>query len=42
MNIYICVLEGTAKALTKSYDDGRLQNECLVDIFDRNGIRGTK
>ncbi len=41
MNVYSCFPEGTAKALTMSYDDGRLQDERLVDIFNRNGIKGT-
>lgn len=41
MKVYTCFPEGKTKALTMSYDDGRLQDERLVDIFNRNGIKGT-
>ena len=41
MNVYVCFPEGKAKALTMSYDDGKRQDERLVEIFDRYGIRGT-
>ena len=41
MKIYICFPQGKAKALTMSYDDGRQQDERLVEIFNRYGIRGT-
>lgn len=41
MNVYVCFPEGKAKALTMSYDDGKIQDERLVEIFDRYGIRGT-
>ena len=41
MKIYTCFPEGKAKALTMSYDDGRLQDERLVEIFNKYGIRGT-
>ena len=41
MKIYTCFPQGKAKALTMSYDDGKLQDERLVDIFNRCGIRGT-
>lgn len=41
MNVYTCFPEGKAKALTMSYDDGLAQDERLVEIFDRYGIRGT-
>lgn len=41
MKVYTCFPEGRAKALTMSYDDGRLQDERLVEIFNKNGIKGT-
>lgn len=33
--------EGKTKALTMSYDDGPLSDRRLVEIFNKNGIRGT-
>ena len=39
--IYCCFPGGRHKALTMSYDDGKLQDRRLVDIFNRHGIRGT-
>ncbi len=41
MKIYVCFPEGKAKALTMSYDDGKVTDERLVEIFNKNGIRGT-
>ena len=41
MKVYICFPEGKAKALTMSYDDGKVQDERLVEIFNRYGIKGT-
>ena len=41
MKVYTCFPEGKAKALTMSYDDGKLQDERLVAIFNRYGIKGT-
>lgn len=41
MKVYTCFPEGKTKALTMSYDDGKIQDERLIDIFDRYGIRGT-
>lgn len=41
MKVYVCFPEGKAKALTMSYDDGKLQDERLVEIFNKNGIKGT-
>lgn len=35
MKIYTCFPHGKTKALTMSYDDGRLQDERLVGIFNR-------
>ncbi len=39
--VYCCFPGGKHKALTMSYDDGRTADRRLVDIFNRNGIRGT-
>lgn len=39
--IYVCYPGGRFKALTMSYDDGRKADRRLVDIFNRNGIKGT-
>ena len=41
MNIYYCFPQGKAKALTMSYDDGKVQDRKLVSIFNRYGIKGT-
>ena len=41
MKVYICFPEGKAKALTMSYDDGKIQDERLIEIFNRYGIKGT-
>lgn len=41
MKVYICFPEGKAKALTMSYDDGKIQDERLVGIFNQYGIKGT-
>lgn len=41
MNVYVCFPEGKAKALTMSYDDGKVQDERLVGIFNQYGIKGT-
>lgn len=39
--IYTCFPGGKHKVLTMSYDDGRLEDRCLVELFNRYGIRGT-
>lgn len=39
--VYLCFPEGKHKALTMSYDDGKLADRRLVDIFNKNGIKGT-
>ena len=39
--IYCCYPGGKHKALTMSYDDGRIQDRRLVGIFNEYGIRGT-
>ncbi len=41
MKIYTCFPGGKAKALTMSYDDGKDTDERLLEIFNKNGIRGT-
>ena len=33
MKVYVCFPEGKAKALTMSYDDGKIQDERLVFQF---------
>jgi peptidoglycan/xylan/chitin deacetylase (PgdA/CDA1 family) len=40
-NIYKCFPEGKHKVLTLSYDDGKGADRRLVDIFNKNGIKGT-
>ncbi|WP_349671227.1 polysaccharide deacetylase family protein [Lacrimispora sp.] len=40
-NIYICYPEGKHKALTMSYDDGRLEDRRLTQLFNQYGIKGT-
>jgi len=41
MKVYVCFPEGKAKALTMSYDDGKIQDERLIGIFNKYGIKGT-
>lgn len=41
MYIYVSFPQGKTKALTMSYDDGQPQDERLLQIFNRNGIKGT-
>lgn len=41
MKVYVTFPGGKAKALTMSYDDGKIQDERLVSIFNRYGIKGT-
>ena len=41
MKIYTCFPQGKTKALTMSYDDGKVQDERLVGIFNQYGIKGT-
>lgn len=40
-NIYTCFPEGKHKVLTMSYDDGKQEDRQLVEIFNKNGIKGT-
>lgn len=39
--IYCCFPEGKHKVLTMSYDDGKIEDKRLVEIFNQNGIKGT-
>ncbi|MBR6029340.1 MAG: polysaccharide deacetylase family protein [Clostridia bacterium] len=39
--VYYCFPGGKHKALTLSYDDGRIQDRKLVEIFNRYGLRAT-
>jgi len=39
--VYCCYPGGKFKALTMSYDDGRIYDRRLIQIFNENGIRGT-
>ena len=39
--IYTCFPGGKHKVLTMSYDDGRLEDRRLVELFNCYGIRGT-
>lgn len=41
MKVYICFPEGKAKALTMSYDDGKMEDIRLLEIFNKYGIKGT-
>lgn len=40
-SIHICFPKGKFKALTFSYDDGRIQDRRLVDLFNRYQLKGT-
>lgn len=39
--VYTCFPGGKHKALTMSYDDGRIEDRRLVEMFNEYGIRGT-
>lgn len=39
--IYTCFPGGKHKVLTMSYDDGRIFDKRLVELFNQNGIKGT-
>lgn len=39
--IFTCFPEGKHKVLTLSYDDGKLADRRLVEIFNKNGLKGT-
>ena len=38
MKVYTCFPGGKAKALTMSYDDGKLEDIRLLEIFNKYGI----
>jgi peptidoglycan/xylan/chitin deacetylase (PgdA/CDA1 family) len=40
-NVFKCFPEGKFKVLTMSYDDGKAADRRLVEIFNKNGIKGT-
>jgi peptidoglycan/xylan/chitin deacetylase (PgdA/CDA1 family) len=39
--IYACFPGGKHKVLTMSYDDGKHEDRRLIEIFNKNGIKGT-
>lgn len=41
MKVYTCFPGGKAKALTMSYDDGKIEDIRLLEIFNKYGIKGT-
>ncbi len=41
IKVYYCFPGGKHKALTLSYDDGKLQDRRLADMFNRYGLRAT-
>lgn len=41
MKVFVTFPGGKAKALTMSYDDGKIQDERLISIFNQYGIKGT-
>ena len=41
VKIYNCFPGGKHKALTMSYDDGKVEDRRLVGIFNKHGIKGT-
>lgn len=41
MKVYTCFPEGKAKVLTMSYDDGKVEDIRLLEIFNKYGIKGT-
>ena len=41
MFIYTCFPQGKFKVLTMSYDDGKLEDRKLVEIFNKYNIKGT-
>lgn len=40
-NIYTCFPGGKHKALTFSFDDGRVEDRRLVELFNQYGMKGT-
>ncbi len=41
MQYYICYPEGKHKALTLSYDDGKIMDKRLIELFNQYQIKGT-
>ena len=41
MKVYTCFPGGKAKALTMSYDDGKLEDIRLLEILNKYVIKGT-
>ncbi len=41
MKVYISFPQGKYKALTMSYDDGKIEDVRLLEIFNKYGIKGT-
>lgn len=41
MKVYICFPNAKNKALTMSYDDGKVEDIRLLEIFNKYGIKGT-
>lgn len=41
MKVYTCFPGGKAKVLTMSYDDGKVEDIRLLEIFNKYGIKGT-
>lgn len=39
--IYTCFPQGKHKVLTMSYDDGKIFDRKLIEIFNKYGIKGT-
>lgn len=41
MKLYYCFPQGHFKALTLSYDDGKIEDRRLIEIFNKNKIKAT-
>ena len=41
MKVYTCFPGGKTKALTMSYDDGKLEDIRLLELFNKYSIKGT-
>lgn len=41
MKVYVCFPGGKSKVLTMSYDDGKVEDVRLIEIFNKYGIKGT-
>ena len=40
-HLYVCFPQGRNKAVTLSYDDGRIEDRKFVSILNQNGLKGT-